>query len=28
MDIDDFVFDDLEVVGYRPHKTIKMKMAV
>jgi thymidylate synthase len=26
--IDDFVFDDFEVVGYKPHKTIKMKMAV
>ena len=27
-DIDDFCMDDLTVVGYRPHKTIKMKMAV
>lgn len=27
-DIDDFVFEDFEVVGYKPHKTIKMKMAV
>ena len=27
-DIDSFVYDDLEVVGYKPHKTIKMKMAV
>lgn len=27
-DIDDIVFDDLEVVGYNPHKAIKMKMAV
>lgn len=26
--IDDFNFDDFEVVGYKPHKTIKMKMAV
>lgn len=26
--IDDFVFDDFEVIGYNPHKTIKMKMAV
>ena len=26
--IDDFVFEDFEVVGYNPHKTIKMKMAV
>merc|ERR1719276_490479 len=26
--IDDFVFDDFKVVGYKPHKTIKMKMAV
>jgi len=26
--IDDFVYDDLEVIGYNPHKTIKMKMAV
>lgn len=27
-DIDDFVYDDLEVIGYNPHKAIKMKMAV
>lgn len=27
-DIDDFVYSDFEVVGYNPHKTIKMKMAV
>lgn len=27
-DIDDFCYDDFEVVGYKPHKTIKMKMAV
>jgi dihydrofolate reductase/thymidylate synthase len=26
--IDDFVFEDFEVIGYNPHKTIKMKMAV
>jgi len=26
--IDDFDFGDFEVVGYNPHKTIKMKMAV
>mmetsp|Transcript_35826 Transcript_35826/g.106922 ORF Transcript_35826/g.106922 Transcript_35826/m.106922 type:complete len:118 (+) Transcript_35826:157-510(+) len=26
--IDGFVYEDFEVVGYRPHKTIKMKMAV
>lgn len=26
--IDDFEFGDFEVVGYNPHKTIKMKMAV
>jgi thymidylate synthase len=26
--IDDFEFGDLKVVGYNPHKTIKMKMAV
>lgn len=26
--IDDFEFSDFEVVGYNPHKTIKMKMAV
>ena len=27
-DIDDFVFEDFEVVGYNPHPPIKMKMAV
>mmetsp|Transcript_7785 Transcript_7785/g.17967 ORF Transcript_7785/g.17967 Transcript_7785/m.17967 type:complete len:168 (+) Transcript_7785:464-967(+) len=27
-DIDDIVFEDLEVVGYKPQKSIKMKMAV
>lgn len=26
--IDDFEFGDFEVVGYKPHKSIKMKMAV
>lgn len=26
--IDDFVFEDFELVGYSPHKTIKMQMAV
>ncbi len=26
--IDDFDYSDFEVVGYKPHKTIKMKMAV
>ena len=26
--IDDFVYGDFEVIGYKPHKTIKMKMAV
>lgn len=26
--IDDFVFEDLEVIGYNPHKPIKMEMAV
>ena len=26
--IDDFVYDDFEVVGYNPYKSIKMKMAV
>ena len=26
--IDDFVYEDLTVVGYRPHKSIAMKMAV
>jgi len=28
INIDDFVYDDFEVIGYKPHKTIKMKMAV
>jgi len=27
-DIDDFSFEDFEVIGYKPHKTIAMKMAV
>ena len=27
-DIDGFEYDDFEVEGYKPHKTIKMKMAV
>lgn len=27
-DIDDFVLEDFEVIGYNPHKPIKMKMAV
>lgn len=27
-DIDGFEFDDFEVDGYKPHKSIKMKMAV
>lgn len=27
-DIDSFCFDDFEVIGYKPHKPIKMKMAV
>ena len=27
-DIDDFSFEDFEVIGYKPHKTITMKMAV
>jgi thymidylate synthase len=27
-DIDGFEYSDFEVVGYKPHKTIKMKMAV
>eukprot|EP00543_Licmophora_paradoxa_P013891 CAMPEP_0202476714 /NCGR_PEP_ID=MMETSP1360-20130828/93566_1 /ASSEMBLY_ACC=CAM_ASM_000848 /TAXON_ID=515479 /ORGANISM="Licmophora paradoxa, Strain CCMP2313" /LENGTH=424 /DNA_ID=CAMNT_0049103929 /DNA_START=33 /DNA_END=1307 /DNA_ORIENTATION=+ len=26
--IDGFTYDDFEVIGYKPHKTIKMKMAV
>ena len=26
--IDSFEYSDFEVVGYKPHKTIKMKMAV
>merc|ERR1719221_1707632 len=28
MNIDDFVYEDLKIVGYHPHKTISMKMAV
>lgn len=27
-DIDSFEYEDFEVIGYKPHKTIKMKMAV
>ena len=27
-DIDDFKYEDFELVGYKPHKSIKMKMAV
>ena len=27
-DIDGFAFEDFEIVGYKPHGTIKMKMAV
>jgi dihydrofolate reductase/thymidylate synthase len=27
-EIDDFVFEDFEIVGYQPHKKIEMKMAV
>ena len=26
--IDEFTYEDFEVIGYKPHKTIKMKMAV
>ena len=26
--IDDFVFEDFKIVGYDPHKSISMKMAV
>lgn len=26
--VDDFGYDDLEVVGYEPHKSIKMEMSV
>jgi thymidylate synthase len=26
--IEDFTMDDLEIVGYDPHKAIKMEMAV
>lgn len=26
--IDDYVLEDLELVGYNPHKKIAMKMAV
>jgi len=28
MNIDDFQFDDFKLIGYQPHETIKMKMAV
>lgn len=28
VDIDDFKYEDFEVAGYKPHKTIKMQMAV
>jgi dihydrofolate reductase/thymidylate synthase len=28
MDIDSFTYADLELVGYEPHKTIKMQMSV
>ena len=27
-EIDSFVFEDFEVIGYNPHKKIEMKMAV
>lgn len=27
-DIDSFVFEDFEIVGYEPHKKIEMQMAV
>jgi len=27
-DIDSFKYEDFEIVGYNPHKAIKMKMAV
>jgi thymidylate synthase len=27
-DIDDFKFEDFEIVGYNPHPTIKSEMAV
>ena len=27
-DIDSFKFEDFEIIGYKPHPTIKMKMAV
>jgi dihydrofolate reductase / thymidylate synthase len=27
-DIDDFKYEDFELIGYKPHKSIKMKMAV
>lgn len=27
-DIDSFVFEDFEIIGYDPHPTIKMKMVV
>lgn len=27
-EIGDFVFEDFELIGYKPHKAIQMKMAV
>jgi len=27
-DIDDFTFEDFEIIDYKPHKKIQMKMAV
>ena len=27
-DIDDFKYEDFDLVGYKPHKSIKMKMSV
>ena len=27
-DIDDFKFEDFEIIGYKPHPKIKMQMAV
>jgi len=27
-DIDSFVGEDFEIIGYKPHNAIKMKMAV
>lgn len=26
--IEDFIYDDFEIIGYDPHPTIKMEMAV